>query len=319
MIFNFTQPAEDAVDEALTGLKSALAVKIYGEDLQVLEEKAVEIKRILSASSRLHRADRRARTGPAQRADRCGSRKNRALRHQCIRRRRRDPGRRRRAGRDASHSRRTAVRFGRAHEAPVPLQHAEHRQSARAHAVRPTSAHFRACQHHIRETALRSSIAKIIRGTSACSSASRAATWRARWTTPRKLCASRWCCRRVTRSTGVANTANTSRHGEQFAIIGPLAHFADLHDSFRAVRQPEIPGHRDDRRGDDGAGGRIDRPETHAHAVQRQLRARPARVDGGFGRDRRDPGVLHQQTAPGKSATSAQPRAKRRCCGCGPS
>ena len=30
MIFNFTQPAEDAVDEALTGLKSALAVKIYG-------------------------------------------------------------------------------------------------------------------------------------------------------------------------------------------------------------------------------------------------------------------------------------------------
>jgi cobalt-zinc-cadmium resistance protein CzcA len=36
------------VDEALTGLKSALAVKIYGQDLQVLEDKAVEIKRILS-------------------------------------------------------------------------------------------------------------------------------------------------------------------------------------------------------------------------------------------------------------------------------
>ena len=48
VIFNFTQPAEDAVDEALTGLKSALAVKIYGPDLQVLENKAVEIKRVLS-------------------------------------------------------------------------------------------------------------------------------------------------------------------------------------------------------------------------------------------------------------------------------
>src|ERR1700756_4915310 len=48
VIFNFTQPAEDAVDEALTGLKSALAVKIYGDDLQVLENKAVEIKRVLS-------------------------------------------------------------------------------------------------------------------------------------------------------------------------------------------------------------------------------------------------------------------------------
>jgi cobalt-zinc-cadmium resistance protein CzcA len=47
VIFNFTQPAEDAVDEALTGLKSALAVKIYGPDLNVLEEKALAIKRVL--------------------------------------------------------------------------------------------------------------------------------------------------------------------------------------------------------------------------------------------------------------------------------
>jgi len=47
VIFNYTQPAEDAVDEALTGLKSALAVKIYGEDLGILEKKAVEIKNVL--------------------------------------------------------------------------------------------------------------------------------------------------------------------------------------------------------------------------------------------------------------------------------
>src|SRR6516165_6448470 len=47
VIFNFTQPAEDAVDEALTGLKSALAVKVFGPDLDVLEHKAVEIKRVL--------------------------------------------------------------------------------------------------------------------------------------------------------------------------------------------------------------------------------------------------------------------------------
>jgi heavy metal efflux system protein len=48
IIFNYTQPAEDAVDEALTGLKSALAVKIYGPDLKVLETKAVQIKGALS-------------------------------------------------------------------------------------------------------------------------------------------------------------------------------------------------------------------------------------------------------------------------------
>ena len=48
IIFNFTQPAEDAVDEALTGLKSALAVKVYGSDLNVLEDKALQIKQVLS-------------------------------------------------------------------------------------------------------------------------------------------------------------------------------------------------------------------------------------------------------------------------------
>jgi heavy metal efflux system protein len=47
IIFNYTQPAEDAVDEALTGLKSALAVKVYGSDLNVLQSKALEIKRRL--------------------------------------------------------------------------------------------------------------------------------------------------------------------------------------------------------------------------------------------------------------------------------
>jgi cobalt-zinc-cadmium resistance protein CzcA len=48
IIFNYTQPAEDAVDEALTGLKSSLAVKIYGSDLNVLQDKAVQIKNTLA-------------------------------------------------------------------------------------------------------------------------------------------------------------------------------------------------------------------------------------------------------------------------------
>jgi heavy metal efflux system protein len=51
VIFNYTQPAEDAVDESLTGLKSALAVKIFGPDLDVLEKKAVEIKNVLAKTS----------------------------------------------------------------------------------------------------------------------------------------------------------------------------------------------------------------------------------------------------------------------------
>ncbi|HXE55219.1 MAG TPA: efflux RND transporter permease subunit, partial [Tepidisphaeraceae bacterium] len=47
IIFNYTQPAEDAVDEAETGLKSALAVKVFGSDLNTLEAKGKAIKRVL--------------------------------------------------------------------------------------------------------------------------------------------------------------------------------------------------------------------------------------------------------------------------------
>ncbi len=45
--FNYTQPAEDAVDEAETGLKSALAVKVFGADLNMLQQKGKAIKQIL--------------------------------------------------------------------------------------------------------------------------------------------------------------------------------------------------------------------------------------------------------------------------------
>ena len=48
IIFNYTQPAEDAVDEAETGLKSSLAVKIFGADLQTLETKAEAVRTVIA-------------------------------------------------------------------------------------------------------------------------------------------------------------------------------------------------------------------------------------------------------------------------------
>ena len=45
--FNYTQPAEDAVDEAETGLKSALAVKVFGPDLDTLQSKGKAIKAVI--------------------------------------------------------------------------------------------------------------------------------------------------------------------------------------------------------------------------------------------------------------------------------
>jgi cobalt-zinc-cadmium resistance protein CzcA len=47
IIFNYTQPAEDAVDEAESGLKSALAVKVFGSNLDTLQQKGKAIKQIL--------------------------------------------------------------------------------------------------------------------------------------------------------------------------------------------------------------------------------------------------------------------------------
>jgi heavy metal efflux system protein len=47
IVFNYTQPAEDAVDEAETGLKSALAVKVFGSDLNTLQQKGKAIKKVL--------------------------------------------------------------------------------------------------------------------------------------------------------------------------------------------------------------------------------------------------------------------------------
>ncbi len=42
--FNFTQPIQNSFDELLSGVKTQLAIKVFGDDLQVLRQKASEIK-----------------------------------------------------------------------------------------------------------------------------------------------------------------------------------------------------------------------------------------------------------------------------------
>jgi cobalt-zinc-cadmium resistance protein CzcA len=44
---NFTQPIQNAFDELLSGIKAQLAIKIFGEELSVLREKAEEIRSVI--------------------------------------------------------------------------------------------------------------------------------------------------------------------------------------------------------------------------------------------------------------------------------
>ena len=44
---NFSQPIAIAVDELLTGIKAELAIKIFGPDMEVLKEKAVEVETVI--------------------------------------------------------------------------------------------------------------------------------------------------------------------------------------------------------------------------------------------------------------------------------
>src|SRR5450631_674811 len=53
-VWNFSQPIEDNVGETLTGTKGALALKIFGDDLKMLEQKGEEVVTVLSAIPGMH-------------------------------------------------------------------------------------------------------------------------------------------------------------------------------------------------------------------------------------------------------------------------
>ncbi len=54
VIWNFSQPISDNVEEAVSGVKGELAVKLYGTDLKTLEEKGDEIVRVMGGIRGVH-------------------------------------------------------------------------------------------------------------------------------------------------------------------------------------------------------------------------------------------------------------------------
>jgi len=47
--WNFSQPIEDNVGESMTGTKGSLALKVFGDDLTVLEQKGEEVTAVMAA------------------------------------------------------------------------------------------------------------------------------------------------------------------------------------------------------------------------------------------------------------------------------
>jgi len=51
VIWNFSQPISDNMEEAVSGVKGELAIKVYGDDLKTLEEKGDQIVRVMRSIS----------------------------------------------------------------------------------------------------------------------------------------------------------------------------------------------------------------------------------------------------------------------------
>jgi len=50
VVYNFSQPIKDRVEESISGIRGQIVVKLYGEDLHLMHEKLEQVKQILNAT-----------------------------------------------------------------------------------------------------------------------------------------------------------------------------------------------------------------------------------------------------------------------------
>ena len=82
VLWNFSQPIADNMEEAVSGVKGQLAVKIYGEDLKLAGAKGRRDRRGAPQDSRRRRSRIVQGHRPTQSGRNCESRRGRALQHQ---------------------------------------------------------------------------------------------------------------------------------------------------------------------------------------------------------------------------------------------
>ncbi len=176
VVWNFSQPIADNMEEAVSGVKGELAVKIYGTDLKLLEQKGDEIVSVMSKIRGVADLGIFRVIGQPNLNLVVNRAQGRSLRHQRCRRAGRHRNRGRRQSRFADAQGRGTLRSGGSLSAAVSL---DHRSRSRIFGcLRPPASAFRSASFatSISKTARPKFIGKGTRATSRSSTACSGAT-----------------------------------------------------------------------------------------------------------------------------------------------
>ena len=81
--YEFTQPIEMRFNELLEGVREDVAIKLYGEDINVLATKAEEISKIIAGTAGIGDMKVEATTGLPQMTVKYNRNKTRSIRTSC--------------------------------------------------------------------------------------------------------------------------------------------------------------------------------------------------------------------------------------------
>ena len=318
IIFNYTQPAEDAVDEAETGLKSALAVKIFGPDLGTLEEKADQVKNILNKIPGITEITVVRELGQPSLTITP------------------DRAKLARYGLNVSDVN-TLVETAMGGKAATQVIQGERQFDLVVRMQEP----YRSDENAIRNLLIATPDGQYLPLSQFCDiKVESGASFIYRESNSRYI-----GVQFSVEGRDLAGAVGEARRKVDAAVRLPIGYkfdwggeykeylasqaadegdsaadrAADPADPVRAVRQSEIPADHFPQRAGDRAGGRLAGAVFHAHQFQRVFDAGIRGADGGGGADQRDSVFVHQQAAAGRAGTFPRPRWKPRCCGCGPS
>ena len=310
-LWNFSQPIADNMEEAVSGVKGQLAIKIYGDDLKTLEAKGDEIVnvmrtvpgvadlglfRVIGQPNLEFEVDRAKAARYGINVSDVQDAIETAVGGKAV-----TPGT---AGR-------AALRPGGALSGAVPHTKEAIENIRLVCALRRARFARLNCATCAFSMALRRFIAKGIRATSRSSTASSAAIWAARWKKP-----SRKVTKQVKLPPGyhidwAGEYESAKRSQKRLMIVVPDNASGDLHDPLHHVQFVQM-GAADYRERGHGAHRRVAGAAAHRNALQRFFGRRISCAVRRFGSDRRHHARVHQSAARPRANRSSMRRSRIR-------